>query len=212
LTNRINLCQSSFINDLPMKKLLLIIVFMIFAPINIITSLLALGNLSNNLSVGPVYSSSPPQQLYAALPMNSGEVLGTMETGDARPIIINKYLLKYNSPLQPYADFIVTVSDKYSLDWRLLVAIAQQESNLGKKIPEGSFNAWGWGIHSEGTLKFFSWEEAIETVAKGIKENYVDKGYQTPEEIMGKYTPLSNGSWAYGVNQFLNELEYGKVN
>lgn len=195
-----------------MKKLLLVIIFMIFAPLNLVISLIALGNFSKSLNVQPVYSLTAPRQLYAALPINSGEVLGTMETGDARPIIIKKYLERYQSPMLPFADLLVSVSDKYNLDWRLLVAIAQQESNLGKKIPEGSFNAWGWGVHSQGTLKFSSWEEAIETVAKGIKENYVDKGFQTPEEIMSKYTPLSNGSWAFGVNQFLDELEYGKVN
>jgi len=195
-----------------MKKLLLIIIFMIFAPLNLIISLIALGNLSKSLNVQPVYSSNIPQQLYAALPINSAEIMGITDAADARPIIIKKYLEKYQSPMFPFADLLVSVSDRYNLDWRLLVAIAQQESNLGKKIPEQSYNAWGWGIHSEGTLKFSSWEEAIETVARGIKENYVDKGFQTPEEIMSKYTPLSNGSWAFGVNQFLNELEYGKVN
>lgn len=194
-----------------MKKTLLIIIFMIFAPLNLFLSLLALGNLSQSLNIKPVYSSNIPQQLYAALPMDSTEVLGVADSADARPIIIKKYLDKYQSPMLPYADLIVSVSDKYNLDWRLLIAIAQQESNLGKKIPEGSFNAWGWGIHSQGTLKFSSWLEAIETVARGIKENYVDKGYTTTEAIMSKYTPLSNGSWAFGVNQFLNELEYGLV-
>lgn len=194
-----------------MKKILLIIIFMFFAPLNIFVCLITLGNFSKGLTIKPIYGNSIPQQLYAALPMDSGEVLGSLVTADARPIIIREYLNKYNSPLMPFADLIISVSDKYNLDWRLLVAIAQQESNLGKKIPEGTYNAWGWGIHSRGTLGFSSWEEAIETVARGIKEDYVEKGYTTPEEIMSKYTPLSDGSWAFGVSQFLDELEYGKV-
>ena len=84
---------------------------------------------------------------------------------------------------------------------------SQQESNLCKKIPSGTFNCLGWGVHSKGTLGFSSFEEAIEVVSKGLKENYIDEGLLTPEEIMTKYTPHSDGSWAYGVNLFMNEIE-----
>ena len=93
------------------------------------------------------------------------------------------------------------------MDFRLLVAIAQQESNLCKKIPEGTHNCWGWGIHSKGTLGFDSYPEAIETVSQGIRRDYLNKGYTTPEEIMKKYTPSSPGTWAFGVNKFLGQME-----
>ncbi len=129
---------------------------------------------------------------------------------DSRPLIIKKYLTSFDSPLLPYADLIFKTSQDYGLDYRLLLAIAQQESNLCKKIPEDSYNCWGWGIHSRGTLRFSSYEEAILAVAKGLKEDYLDKGLKTPEEIMTKYTPLSDGSWAFGVRQFMEEMEYGQ--
>jgi len=128
---------------------------------------------------------------------------------DARPLLIKKYLEFYNSPLAPYADLLFSVSQKYGMDYRLLVAIAQQESNLCKKIPENSYNCWGWGIHSRGTLRFSSYPEAIEAVAKGLREDYMGEDLNTPEEIMEKYTPLSNGSWAAGVRQFMAEIEEG---
>ncbi len=146
-------------------------------------------------------------RLYTALPSQNGQLSFGLQTGDARPVIIKQYLRKYNSPLAPYADELFIASQKYNLDYRLLVAIAQQESNLGKKIPPETYNAWGWGIHSQGTLGFSGWPEAIEAVAKGLREEYLDKGYRTPEEIMTKYTPLSEGSWAFGVNQFMAEME-----
>ena len=190
-----------------MKKFLLVFLFLVIAPINLGVSLSVLVK-NSSLLTNPHQNSS---QLYAALPQTMGKVLGDFQTGDARPIIIKKYLEKYRSPMAPYANLIVATSDKYGLDWRLLVAIAQQESNLGKKAPANSYNAWGWGVHSQGTLKFSSWEEGIKTVAKGIKEKYIDKGYTTPEEIMAKYTPLSSGSWAFGVNQFIQELETGQI-
>lgn len=140
---------------------------------------------------------------------SSASLKSSIVSGDARPLIIKNYLKYYRSPLLSHSDYIFEISQQVGMDYRLLVAIAQQESNLCKKIPEDSYNCWGWGIHSRGTLKFSSYQEAIKTVAEGIKENYISKGLETPQEIMAKYTPLSNGSWAAGVNQFMEEMEDG---
>jgi len=142
----------------------------------------------------------------AVLPEVLGAFTYTVKTNDAIPEIIKKYLKKYNSPLLPYADYLVKTARRHNMDPRLLVAIAQQESNLCKKIPDNSHNCWGWGIHSQGTLKFPSYKEAIEAVTKGISENYLGQGLTTPEDIMGIYTPLSKGSWANGVQQFLDDM------
>lgn len=127
--------------------------------------------------------------------------------GDNRVANLKTFFRKYNSPLYPFAEKIVEVSDKYHFDYRLLPAIAMQESNLCLKIPENSYNCWGWGIYGDKITRFKSYDEAIETVAKGIKEEYLDKGLVTASQIMRKYTPPSTGSWAYGVNLFLKILE-----
>ncbi len=131
----------------------------------------------------------------------------SLKTSDARPLIIKNYLAKYKSELEPFYQNIVDVSDKYSLDFRLLVAIAQQESNLCKRIPSGSYNCWGFGIYGDKVTRFDSYPQALEKVAGTLKKDYVDKGLVSPQEIMGKYTPPSQGSWATGVSQFLSELE-----
>lgn len=130
-----------------------------------------------------------------------------IKTSDARPLIIKNYLSKYKSELEPFYQNIVDVSDKYSLDFRLLVAIAQQESNLCKKIPTNSHNCWGFGIYGDKVTRFDSYPQAFEKVASTLKKDYVDKGLTSPQEIMGKYTPPSQGSWAAGVSQFLSDLE-----
>ena len=132
-----------------------------------------------------------------------------IESDDARPVIIKKYLEKYKSPLVPYSDLIYEVSKTYGLDYYWIVAIAQQESNLCKKAPEGSHNCWGYGIHKRGTLKFDNYELAIKSYADYLKREYFDKGLNTPELIMKKYCPSSNGSWARGVQQFIDEMESG---
>lgn len=146
-------------------------------------------------------------QVFASLPSNFPSISGEVLSADARAELIREYLQYYSSPLEPFADSIVSIADKYGVDYRLTTAIAQQESNLCKKIPEGTYNCWGWGIHSEGTLGFASYIDGLETVTRGLKMEYIDKGYTSIEEIMSKYTPLSQGSWAYGVNKFMNQLE-----
>lgn len=126
---------------------------------------------------------------------------------DNRLANLKAFFRKYNSPLYHYAPKIIEVSDKYHFDYRLLPAIAMQESNLCLKIPENSYNCWGWGIYGDKITRFSSYDEAIEVVAKGIKTEYLDKGLITASQIMKKYTPPSQGSWAYGVNLFLKALE-----
>lgn len=146
-------------------------------------------------------------QMYAALPSVLGSFSSTLGAGDARPEIVRQYLQRYQSPLLPFADQIVQLSDKNGIDFRLIVSIAQCESNVCKKIPEGSYNCWGF---ENGATKFSSWEHALERVAKTLKDGYIDKGLVTPEQIMPKYAPPSvakGGPWAKCVNQFLQEME-----
>jgi hypothetical protein len=134
-----------------------------------------------------------------------------LEIEDARPQIVANFLTRYNSPLEPadhYGKMIVDISDKYGIDFRLLPAIAMQESGLCKAIPPGSHNCLGFGIHSRGTLGFESYEAAFDRAARELKKNYIDQGRTTPEEIMKKYTPSSNGSWAASVNQWMAEMRY----
>ena len=139
----------------------------------------------------------------------SATVLATTTPGDARPLLIKKYLEKYKSPLVPYADLIFKLSQTYGFDYYWIIAIGQQESNLCKVIPENSHNCWGYGINSAGTLKFDSYELALKSYAEYLKREYFDKGLNTPELIMKKYCPHSNGSWAFGVGKFINEIESG---
>lgn len=137
------------------------------------------------------------------------EVAVEVVSDDARPEIIRKYLERYKSPLLPYSDLIFELSKTYGFEYYWIVAIGQQESNLCKKIPEDSFNCWGYGIHSRGTLRFESYEMALKSFAEYLKTQYFDKGLNTPELIMRKYCPSSNGSWAHGVQQFIDEMESG---
>jgi hypothetical protein len=94
-----------------------------------------------------------------------------------------------------------------SLTLRLLPAIAQQESNLCKRSLKTALTAGVGVFTNEGLLDLSRSEEGIEVVARGLRQNYLDKGLQTPEEIMSKYTPSSPGSWAAGVTAFIADME-----
>jgi len=147
----------------------------------------------------------------APIPVSDTGIKSAVQMADARAIIIANFLKRHDSPLKPYDYFgsnLVEIADRYNLDYRLLPAIMMQESNLCKSIPPGSYNCLGFGIHARGTLGFETYEAGFDRAAREIKENYIDIGLTTPEEIMTKYTPSSNGSWAFSVNQWIVEMEY----
>jgi len=130
---------------------------------------------------------------------------------DARPLIVQNFLERYHSPLakQPnFAQKLVDIADENGIDFRLLPAIAMKESGLCKFIPKESHNCLGLGIHSRGTWGFDSYEANFRAAAKILKQNYINQGRTTPEKIMHKYTPGSDGDWAAGVNQFMSEMKY----
>ncbi len=189
-----------------MNRILWLVSFAIGVPCTLAAAILLFFTFS------PIPTAAPqpaPRVLSASIPAFPS-ISSAVFSADARPTILSKYLSRYKSPLYPLANYLVATADKYLLDYRLLVAIAQQESNLCKKIIPSSHNCWGYGIYGDKVTKFDSYEQGIETVARGLKKNYIDKGLTSPEEIMTKYTPQSlekGGSWAKGINQFLDDIE-----
>lgn len=150
------------------------------------------------------------QNTYQGELMN--QVLGAntalnSEAIDQRVKILENFLLKYNSPLYPYAKKIILLSDQYGFHYGLLPSIAMIESNLCRKIPANSYNCWGWGIYGKTVTRFSSFDEALSTVALGLKENYIDHGFVSVEEIMAKYNPSNHNNWAGGVNYFLKMFD-----
>lgn len=173
----------------------------------LILSILFFTYLSTPKIINPVSQSF---KLYSALPENSIQVSEKLEPLDARPKIIENFFKEYDAPLAEFSEVFVKVSNKYQLDYRLLPSIAMQESHGGKKVIKDSFNPFGYGIYGKLVLKFASWEEGIERVGKALREDYLNNGLKTPQQIMTKYTPPSQakgGNWAKGVSTFIQELQ-----
>lgn len=123
---------------------------------------------------------------------------------DNRAQMLKEYLETQDSPLAPYADTFVSQADLYNLDWRFVAAIAGRESTFGKAEP--CTNAWGWGIYGTNTYCFGSYDEAIRTISKSLREDYMDKrGAQTVGDIGAMYA--SSPTWASGVVFFMNDIQ-----
>lgn len=122
---------------------------------------------------------------------------------DLRLKKIRNFLLKYNSPLVPYSNDIISLADQYQIDYRLVVAISGVESTFCHAIPYNSYNCWGW---KNGDHSFKNYSEAIEIVSRTLGKNYVKRGFDTPETIGPIYAPPSS-DWGWKVRYFMNLLE-----
>ena len=188
-----------------MRKVVLLTVYFTLTPLVLVLTLSLLYQRPFQKITTSTLAKAP-KVAYAALPPASGTLKVNIEDEDARITVVRDFFKKYKSDLLPYANEVVNAADKYGLDYRLIPAIAMQESNLCKKAPIGSYNCWGFGIYGKKVTKFDNYKEAIETVTKTLAKQYKASGLETPEQIMTRYTPGSNGSWANGVNQFMNQL------
>jgi len=134
----------------------------------------------------------------------------TVKTVDIRVQKLETYLTRHNSPLASHAEYFVETADKYELgeNWCLVPAIAGVESTFGKFIPKNSYNAWGWGIPTgaQSGIGFDGWDDGIETVTAGLKNNYIGKGADTLPEMGRIYAPPSK-TWANNVRFFMDKIE-----
>ena len=184
------------------KKPALIFLWFIATPLVLATSVLSLStfNKTGKLDFAADFSSFEVTATTSLDP----QVLG-VQVNDLRPHIVENFLK--GTTLASYSNYIVEVSDKYGLDFRLIPAIAMKESGGGDAVRSNSFNAWGFG---NGRSNFNSWEEAIDIVGKTLKEKYVDRGLVTPEQIMPVYAPPqieTGGKWAQDINFFFLKME-----
>lgn len=115
---------------------------------------------------------------------------------------IKSWLEKNNSPMVGSVDAFIDACRTYDLDCYLLPAIAGLESTYGKFIIPGYYNPFGWG---GGRIQFASWEEGIDRVGKGLRNNYINKGATTVESIAPIYS--ASQTWAPRVRLIMSYLE-----
>ena len=147
------------------------------------------------------------QLKYQALPETNEKSSVKLTSEDGRIENLDDFFRSYDSPLEGHAATIVEQADKYNIDYRLLPAIAMQESTLCKKIIKGSHNCWGFGIYGSKVTKFDSYDEAIKQITKTMALKYVHNGYADIKDIVRKYTPSDTGRWETVVSMIMNRLQ-----
>lgn len=189
-----------------MRKVALLTLFFFISPILLLSSAFYLYYLSSRSHQMSLLSASNNAIAYAALPSAENNLDSEIVQKDARIEVVESFLSQYGSPLKPYAKNVVAAADEYGLDFRLLPAIAMQESNLCKKAPKNSNNCWGFGIYGNRVTTFDDFGQAINAVSNTLAKEYIAKGLKTPEQIMSKYTPSNKGDWAFSVNHFMDVI------
>ncbi len=116
---------------------------------------------------------------------------------------LQKFLSKYESPLVNSSTKFIEVSEKYNLDWRILVAISGIESTFGKFIPYGSYNSFGY---DNGQARFSSFDESIDVLGRYLYE-MKNRGLESVEKLGPIYTPPNFRNWIASVNYFMNEID-----
>ncbi|MBI4091796.1 MAG: glucosaminidase domain-containing protein [Candidatus Levybacteria bacterium] len=191
-----------------MRRLFLLGVYFTMTPLFIFSLIfyqLFLLHQHSNVS-GKVLGASTQKVDYQAIPERSSTTEIMFTASEARVDVLKQFLARYESPLQDYSEYIVEVSDKYNLDYRLLPAIAMQESTLCKKAPAGSYNCWGFGIYGGKVTRFESFDQAIEAIARTLSQNYHAQGLIEPVDIMSRYTPSNTGEWAENVSYVMDRI------
>src|SRR3989338_4962272 len=124
-----------------------------------------------------------------------------------KKIAIARLLKKYNSPLADEVDSFISACVTYELDCYLLPSITGLESTFGKFTYPDSYNPFGWG---GGLIMFENWGKGIETVGKGLRENYINKGAETVEKIAPIYA--ASPTWSTRVQYFMSEFKREEEN
>lgn len=152
----------------------------------------------------PVYALEKESVATASLSMREVEAT---KTADTRVLKLEKYLESKDSPFAHDAKHFVEEADRLGLDWKLVAAIAGNESYFGQLIPYNSNNAWGWAVYTGMSYgaNFVDWKEGVTIVSEGLKENYIGEGKVTLTDIGSKYA--ADPMWANKVAHFMNEID-----
>lgn len=176
------------------------------------SSLIPFKNLFTKSTPNPTFGDVSTLITHNQITRSTIEPDGTVvrrssaQSDDKRVQILHDYLAKYNSPLKDFAADFVEAADTYGVDWKLVPAISGVESTFGQHIPSSSFNGWGWGVYGTHVTRFASWRDAIFTITKGLKENYIDKGLTTPYQMNRVYA--ASPTWGTHVSFFLQDISH----
>ncbi|MBU0618927.1 hypothetical protein KKD62_01700, partial [Patescibacteria group bacterium] len=169
-----------------MKRLLICVLWLPAVLLTLGAAFLVAGQFTPQAQFTLLAKQLPQYISYISLPRVLGAFYSSVEAVDAVPQRVANYVR--GTRLEPHAAYLVDTCKQYdpNTEYPLVywyLAIARIESALCKRIPQNSHNCTGWGIHSAGTLRYSSYEEAIADWCKGFSENYLNEGLTTPDLV-----------------------------
>jgi len=188
-----------------MKKIIVLTTFFVGTPLLLFICIFYLSYLYTTKN-GDILGESTGVA-YAALPPANEAFEANIVQEDSQVEVVRQFFAKHNSPLEPFAPDIIVAAKRHNLDYRLLPAIAMQESTLCRRVPHESNNCWGWGIYGGKVTRFNNYPEAIETISKGLATKYRGRGLITPHEVGRMYNPSNTNNWAENVTHFMEEMK-----
>lgn len=114
------------------------------------------------------------------------------------------FLTRRASPMSAFTSEILSASNRYGVDPRLVVAIAGVESDFGK-VCKG-FNAWGW---NNGRTRWQSWAHSIDVYTRSISERYPN--WRNVAGMARNYNPNTPVAWARKVMGFMEAIGHSRI-
>ena len=102
----------------------------------------------------------------------------------------------------PIEEKIRLACERYSVDYRIVLAIARLETGWFKSSAFLNQNNPGGLSRNEQPLYFSTQEEGVEAFVSNLKFNYFDQGLNSPSKIGTKYCPV-NPQWASMVERLM---------
>lgn len=153
---------------------------------------------------------------------NSGMTKSEIPTGSEATVQQLNSILggKFAGKGQAFVD----AARKYGLNPSFLAAIAMQETGNGTSRAVNEDNNPG-GMMDPKTnwsklIKYSNIESGIDSMAKNLKKNYLDKGLTSVSQVQAKYSPVGaandprglNKYWAGGVSKFMGQMGTSNMN
>lgn len=114
------------------------------------------------------------------------------------------------SLLEDYETIFELAGYSYNIDPILLEAISRWETGHFKSdIYKEYNNAWG-AMYQGKPIMFRNVEHSIIEMARTLRNNYINEGYTTIEQIGTKYCPDTHASWSAGVRSLYEEIKEGR--
>jgi hypothetical protein len=122
---------------------------------------------------------------------------------NARVAAAENILNRYGSPMAGYGNIIVQKADECGGDYKILLAIAGNESGFGK-IPYKLYNPYGYldGIQYSG------WEESLSYLSCVISQRFIDPCGGDIVCIESKYggSDTAHEKWIWNINFFIKQI------